>query len=138
MVSTKSERLLGPEDLGVTIHQHLDACSSHVYLETRALVAATLLDVLAGRYSTRWAPQAKSHELPFKNKLQQLLTDLGIETSRLDAVIKARNSLVHAGTFVMSESDKTYLEYQDLLLLGRSILLHLVGVPSTLHETMTG
>ena len=138
--SSKNPRLLSREELGVSIHQHLDACSSQVYLETRALVAATLLDVLAGRYAARWAPQVKPHQLTFKNKLERLLTDLGIPVTagRLDAVIKARNSLVHSGKFVMSEGDKTYQEYRRLLLLGRGILLRMVGVASTLHEAIDG
>lgn len=138
--STKNPCLLSREELGVSIHQHLDACSGHVYSETRALVAATLLDVLAGRYATRWAPHVKPYQLSFKNKLGRLLSDLGIQlkAGRLDAVMKARNSLVHSGQFLTSEGDKAHHEYRDLFLLGRTILLRMVGVPSTLHEAMDG
>jgi hypothetical protein len=133
--STVRPQLFCSEELAVSIHQHLDACSGKVYLETRALVAATLLDSLAGRYTKRWS-QKEPHRIHFKHKLSRLLTDVGIsiDTRHLHAVIEARNSLVHSGRFVTSEKNKTYVEYQNLLLLGRSILLRLVGVPSTLHE----
>lgn len=39
------------DDLAIRIRQHLDGCAPDTYLETRALSAATLLDVLAGRYA---------------------------------------------------------------------------------------
>jgi hypothetical protein len=138
--STTSSRLLDSEELAVRIRQHLDACSTEVYLETRALVAATLLDVLAGRYATIWAPQARLDNITFRRKLTRLLADLGIGIgdSHLDTIIKARNSLVHSGGFVTSERDKTYSEYRNLMLLGRSILLRLVGFPNTLHEAIEG
>ena len=131
-------RLLGDEELAVCIRQHLDACSTELYLETRALAAATLLDVLAGRYATNWSPQLQPHSIPFRRKLKRLLSDLsiGISDRHLDAIIKARNSLVHSGSFVTSEHDKTYSEYQNLMLLGRSILLRLIGFPSMLHEAI--
>jgi hypothetical protein len=133
--SANRPQLLDSEELRVSIHQHLDACSRVVYLETRALVAATLLDVLAGRYAARWAKR-KSQNFSFNDKLTRLLGDVGINigADRLNAAIKARNSLVHAGRFLTTEQDKTYREFRNLLLLGRSILLHLIGLRSTLHE----
>jgi hypothetical protein len=39
------------DDLAIRIRQHLDACAPDTYLETRALAAATLLDILAGNYA---------------------------------------------------------------------------------------
>jgi hypothetical protein len=104
------------------------------------MVAATLLDVLAGRYATVWSPQTEPHRITFARKLRRLLTDLDIEIGdrHLSAIVKARNSLVHSGSFLTSESDKTYAEFQNLMLLGRSILLRLVGFPSTLHEAIVG
>jgi hypothetical protein len=125
------------KEIAVWIRQHLDACATELYLETRALSAATLLDVVAGRYSTMWSSQLP-HEIKFKKKLTRLLRDIGIPLSktRLSHIIMARNSLVHAGKFVTSEQDSTYSEYKNLVRLGRSILLRLVGFPSTLHETI--
>jgi hypothetical protein len=131
-------QFLSSDILTVTVKQHLDACSTELYLETRALIAATLLDVLAGRYLAIWNPQAKSHKVPFMDKLQRLLDDLAIEidSNHLDTIKKARNSLVHSGRFVTSERDKIYSEYCNLLLLGRSILLRLMGFPSMLHDAI--
>jgi hypothetical protein len=133
-----TEPLLPFEELAVWIRQHLDACSIEMYLETRALSAATLLDVLAGRYSTIWAPQSRPQDIAFRTKLKRLLADLDItiRNKHLDAIIKARNSLVHSGKFVASENDQTYSQYQNLLLLGRSMLLRLAGFQSTLHEAI--
>jgi len=132
---SNSQKLISSEELTVNIHQHLDACSTKVYLETRAMVAATLLDVLAGRYATTWAPQK---QVIFRERLSRLLGDLGIvlRAGHLNAVITARNSLVHEGGFVTSDRDKTYSQYQNLMLLGRSILLRLAGVSSRLYEKM--
>jgi hypothetical protein len=56
--------------------------------------------------------------------------------AHLNRIIRARNSLVHAGKFVISEQDTTYAEYRNLVRVGRSILLHLVGFPSSLHDTV--
>ena len=83
-----------PRELSVWIRQHLDACSTELYLETRALCAATLLDVIAGRYSTIWSSQLP-HQIAFKTKLNRLLKDVGITLPEphLNRVIKARNSL---------------------------------------------
>lgn len=73
-------------------------------------------------------------------KLERLLADLAIDLrgGHMDAIKNARNSLVHSGGFVTSENNEKYSEYRNLMLLGRSILLRLVGVPSTLHEEMEG
>lgn len=132
-------QLLTSDEIAVCIRQHLDACATDTYLETRALVAATLLDVMAGRYLKVWDPQANSKDIAFKTKLKKLLKDLGItiQDKHLRSVIKARNSLVHSGSFVTSEQDKTYSEYRNLLLLGRSILLHLAGFQNKLHDEIT-
>jgi hypothetical protein len=126
-------------ELGVWIRQHLDACATEMYLETRALAAATLLDVMAGRYSTMWSLQLP-HQISFKVKLTRLLRDIGIslQATHLNSIINARNSLVHAGKFVTSESDNTFSEYKNFVRLGRSILLRLIGYPSTLHEAIEG
>ena len=88
--------------------------------------------------TSRWAPHKKPHEISFKTKLGRLLNDLHvpIKASYLDAVIRARNSLVHAGQLVATPGDQTYLQYQGLLLLGRSVLLHLMGVKNKLQEAV--
>lgn len=44
-------RVFPPEQLAIYIRQHLDACAHETFLETRALSAATLLDVMTGRYA---------------------------------------------------------------------------------------
>jgi hypothetical protein len=137
--SKPAPQLLTSEEVAVCIRQHLDACATDIYLETRALAAATLLDVMAGRYARVWAPQVQSKDISFRDKLNRLLGDLNITipAKHLKAVIKARNSLVHSGSFVTSEQDKTFSEYRNLLLLGRSILLHLAGFSNKLHDGIT-
>lgn len=134
--SKTAPQLLTSEEVAICIRQHLDACATDIYLETRALAAATLLDVMAGRYARVWAP---AKDIPFRDKLNRLLSDLNITipAKHRKAVIKARNSLVHSGSFVTSEQDKTFSEYRNLLLLGRSILLHLAGFPNKLHDGIT-
>jgi hypothetical protein len=42
---------IGRDDLRVYVHQQCDSCSEEAFFETRALSAATLLDVVAGRYA---------------------------------------------------------------------------------------
>jgi hypothetical protein len=123
----------GPKELSVWIRQHLDACATDIYLETRALSAATLLDVVAGRYRTVWAPNAKPGKPPyFRERLRRLLIDSKIPLSnkRLSSIIDARNFLVHAGEFVNSEHDKSF---ENLVRLGRCILLRIAGCQSKLH-----
>jgi hypothetical protein len=39
------------EDLRIYVRQHCDSCSEDAFLETRGLSAATLLDIVAGRYA---------------------------------------------------------------------------------------
>jgi hypothetical protein len=126
----------GPSELGVWIRQHLDACARELYLETRALAAATLLDVMAGRYaSTLTTPLPNTY---FRTRLVALLDAIGITLSgpKLSSVIAARNKLVHEGTFVTSQSDQTFTEYENLVLLGRSMLLRIIGYPSNLHNAI--
>lgn len=126
------------DELSVWIRQHLDACAREVYLETRALAAATLLDVMAGRYCREWTTTLPK-DVPFKKKLKRLLKDIGIALpeAKIDSIIKARNSLVHAGKFVTTESDATFAEYKNLVLLGRSMLLRMIAFPSNLHDAIT-
>jgi hypothetical protein len=38
-------------ELRTYVHQHMDACSGEPFPETRALSAATLLDIVAGRHA---------------------------------------------------------------------------------------
>jgi hypothetical protein len=120
-------------EIAVWIRQHLDACATEMYVETRALSAATLLDVMAGRYCAVWELHKKPKDISFKEKMTRLLRDVEIDLpiARLNSIIQARNSLVHSGKFVTSEYDS---EYKNLLLLGRCILLRLAGFPSLLHE----
>jgi hypothetical protein len=123
----------GPQELAVWIRQHLDACADEIYLETRALASATLLDVIAGRYCVVWAPQTPPKDIAFRRKLKRLLRDIGIvlTEAQLTSIVSGRNSLVHSGKFVTSQNDS---EYRNLIRLGRSILLRLIGFPSKLHE----
>jgi hypothetical protein len=44
---------LARDDLRVYVRQHCDSCSEDAFFETRALSAATLLDVIAGHYSEK-------------------------------------------------------------------------------------
>ena len=129
-----NSHILKTEDLRVYIKQHLDSCSTKVFLESKALVAATLLDVIASNYANRYAPTQKK----FKGKLSHLLKKIGIDIDiyRLTTIVKNRNSIVHSGDFVKTESGEEYSKYQDIVRLGRSILLRIVGVPSMLHEAM--
>jgi hypothetical protein len=126
--------IFGPSHVSVWIRQHLDACAIELYLETRALSAATLLDVMAGRYCPVWTSRLPK-DVSFKDKLTRLLLATGIvlPAAQMDVIIKARNSLVHAGRFVTTEGDT---EYKNFVRLGRSVLLRLIGFPSTLHETI--
>jgi hypothetical protein len=125
------------QQVAVWIRHHLDACTTELHLETRALASATLLDVIAGRYSTMWSTQLP-HNISFAKKLNRLMRDVGISlpNAQLNKIVAARNSLVHAGKFVISESGSTYSEYKNLVRLGRSILLRLIGFPSNLHEAI--
>jgi hypothetical protein len=124
----------GPPELHVWIRQHLDACAAELYLETRALAAATLLDVIAGRYCAVWTTRL-AKDVSFREKLTRLSSAIGIALpeSQLNTIITARNSLVHAGKFVTTDVDT---EYRNFVRLGRSILLRLIGFPSTLHESI--
>lgn len=134
----RRDRLLSLDDIRVLIFQHLDACSTDIFLETRALAAASLLDVLAGRYLSKWKPNAKPQEVSFREKLKRLLNDLQIALTpnQMKDVIAARNSLVHAGKFVTSTQESGYHAFEQLLLLGRVILLRLVGVSTSLHQVV--
>ena len=136
--SNQRPQLLSPKDLTACIRQHLDSCSTEMYLETRALTAATLLDVLAGCYTKVWSPNVEPHKITFRKKLTRLMSDLDIKIDNklLTSIIKARNSLVHSGNFVLSENDKTYPEFLGLILLGRCLLLRLIGYLSMLHEAI--
>lgn len=92
---------------------------------------------MAGRYCSVWTAQLPK-DVPFKKKLNRLLRAIGIALpgAKIDSIIKARNSLVHAGKFVTTESDATFAEYKNLVLLGRSMLLRLIGFPSNLHDSI--
>ena len=85
------------------------SCASELYLETRALAAATLLDVIAGRYCSVWTTKLPKY-ISFKDKLTSLLQAIGIvlPETQMNSIIEARNSLVHAGKFVTTEADTEY------------------------------
>jgi hypothetical protein len=121
----------------IWIRQHLDSCAMERYLETRALSAASLLDVMAGYYTSFWTTDLPKH-VAFKKKLERLLADVGITLPvlQLNSIIDARNSLVHAGKFVASGENEIYAEYKNLVRLGRSILLRIIGYRSTLHTAI--
>lgn len=124
-------------ELAININQHLDACSTESYLESRALISATLLDVLAGTYYNKLSLNKNE---PFRFKLKKLLDDLNIDANGgnssipLTQVIKERNSLVHSGDFASSTEEKNYSKYLHMTRLGRYILLHLIGVKNVLLE----
>jgi len=79
---------------------------------------------------------AHAYRRSFRGKLVQLLEELDVNPKSLplDHVVDARNNLVHEATF-SSASDFTHFDqFAALMLLGRSILLRLVGAESDLHQ----
>jgi hypothetical protein len=91
------------------IEAYLDAKCEGVYLETRALVAAVLLDFLSGRYT------GKKNQ--FRKNVEATLQWLGITASNddLDRIVEIRNSLAHEASFIANITKEYLPEYALLI-----------------------
>jgi hypothetical protein len=96
-------------NLEKSIEVYLDAKREGVYLETRALVAAVLLDFLSDRYNTKSGK--------FRNNLDAMLQGLNLTNSSADIkrIIKIRNSLAHKASFVNNISELNINDYYFLI-----------------------
>jgi hypothetical protein len=84
------------------IEAYLDAKREGTYLETRALVAAVLLDILSHKYVATHKGFAKNLEAMLKG------LDSKVTEADLVRIINIRNSLVHEASFFTNESTTEY------------------------------
>jgi len=103
------------------IEVYLDAKREGTYLETRALVAAVLLDFLTRRYLTD--PKG------FRNNLEATLKGLEITASNNDLrrLNDIRNSLAHEASFIANISKAYWPEYTFLLGMLDKIFLKILN-----------
>jgi hypothetical protein len=107
------------------IEVYLDAKREGTYLETRALVAAVLLDFLTRRYVTD--PKG------FRNNLEATLKGLEITASNDDLrrLNDIRNSLAHEASFIANISKAYWPEYTFLLGMLDKIFLKILNYNGT-------
>jgi len=91
------------------IEVYLDAKREGTYLETRALVAAVLLDFLSHRYITK--------HMGLRKNLGVMLQRLGITASNddLERLTNIRNSLAHEASFIDNITKEYSQEYFFLI-----------------------
>ncbi|MFC1980939.1 hypothetical protein ACFLVN_01685 [Chloroflexota bacterium] len=107
--------------LGKSIEAYLDAKREGVYLETRALVAAVLLDFLSGIYVGK--------EIRFRKRIKAMLLDLGITVSDNDLIklTKIRNSLAHEASFIANITKEYSDDYCFLISILDRIFLKILN-----------
>ena len=107
------------------IEAYLDAKREGTYLETRALVAAVLLDILSQKYVVK--------HTGFRNNLIAMLNGLGIKMTKedLERFIVIRNSLAHEASFIDSSNIESSTQYWMLIGLLDKVFLKILNYNGT-------
>ena len=107
------------------IEAYLDAKNEGVYFETRALVAAVLLEFLSDRYATK--------DNRFRRNIETMLKGLGILASQadLDKLTKIRNSLAHNASFINNITKEYWPAYAFLIGTLDKIFLKILNYSGT-------
>ena len=130
----KQARVLNGENIREHIDGFVDACRTSQFRQTKAIIAATLLDALAKQYAN---VQGKGKTKTMRNRVDLLSDELALcMNSKLRCkVVKVRNSLVHEGCF--PDNARSLEDCNLLLWMNFTALCQLVGYQGELPPPPT-
>jgi hypothetical protein len=117
-------------EMTAVMHARLDANDQHVFMDTRSMVGAALLEYLVNRGATecRYTPPAGTN-LSLFTKLSSACEDLrlGLSADGIRRIYRTRNKLMHAMRFATDDRAKEYLLIGHALNVLTLRLLHYTG-----------
>lgn len=103
------------------IFQFLDACSTRLFIDSRAILAVSLLDALVTDYYVAREQVSRTRakkEMYFQDRLVYTAAELGIGARTIapicEAVTGTRNDLIHAGRF-SADSDQNHAMVWEMM-----------------------
>ena len=130
----KQARVLSGQDIREHIDGFVDACRTSQFRQTKAIIAATLLDALAKRYAN---VQGKGKTRTMRNRVDLLSDELALcmDCKSRCRVVKVRNALVHEGCF--PDNARSLEDCNLLLWMNFTALCQLVGYQGKLPPLPT-
>ena len=130
----KQARVLNGENIREHIDGFVDACRTSQFRQTKAIIAATLLDALAKQYAN---VQGKGKTKTMRNRVDLLSDELALcmDCKSRCRVVKVRNALVHEGCF--PDNARSLEDCNLLLWMNFTALCQLVGYQGKLPPLPT-